>query len=169
MSCCPWFERRRKGGHVSCLSVCCPWPVSCCSCPWLEGLVSGKWPKHHGFHWFCRVLSAASGPSWAQTFQFGGPDFPVSWAQTFQFGGPMVVLRALPSKYACQVGPGACQRGRFACPAEQIQTSSGPQRMPTWSFCVPCRANAHAKWALAHAIMVVLRALSSKYGVLSVS
>ena len=92
-------------------------------------------------------IPMSSGPWRMPTWSFCVPcaaNTDVKWAPAH---ANMVVLRALCSKYGRQVGPSACQHSRFACPVQQIRTSSGPQRMPTWSFCVPCAANTDVKWS----------------------
>ncbi len=79
----------------------------------------------------------------------------VEWAPAQPGHADMVVLCALPSKCACQVGPGACQNGRFTCPAMKIRCLvSGKWPLSVachentvscqwqeWPFCVPCHEN----------------------------
>ena len=144
------------GGNMVtvCKHSCCPWPS------W--GLLGPSW-------WLLRSSwGRIGGPVSGQVghlrqiaVRMGGWTRP-AWPSVRGQGLLNLVgetFEPIRSELSNLDGPCACQNGRFACPAKQIRSSSGPRRMPTWSFCVPCRANAHAKWALAHARMAVLRAL----------
>ena len=60
---CQWQVAKNHGFH----GICRVLSVASGHNPWLswylQGLVTGKWPKPTGFHGICGVLPVASGPS----------------------------------------------------------------------------------------------------------
>ena len=142
MSCCPWVDRFAGSCRLQgALSVV--FTGSCQLHPWLDRFAGS-----------CRLQGALSVDA-TNSGRIGGP-----------VSGQVGHLRQI-----------AVRMGGWTRPAWPSVRGQGLLNLVGETFepirselsnldgqLQPCRANAHAKWALAHAGMAVLRALCSKYG-----